>query len=129
MKTALGFIFVTLLIGLAWPTDKYRVLKSEEMNLRDYFSWCGRGDLNPHAFRRHPLKMVCLPVPPLPPDVTILLPIGYADACLCPNSCVPVFVPVTCILPIRYAGCRLTSASRTNSFCTASACRCTYRIV
>jgi hypothetical protein len=22
--------------------------------------------LNPHAFRRHPLKMVCLPVPPLP---------------------------------------------------------------
>src|SRR5579864_8302096 len=29
-------------------------------------SWCGRGDLNPHAFRRHPLKMVCLPVPPLP---------------------------------------------------------------
>src|SRR4029077_10330728 len=29
-------------------------------------SWCGRGDLNPHAFRRHPLKMVCLPVPALP---------------------------------------------------------------
>src|SRR3954467_1552180 len=28
--------------------------------------WCGRGDLNPHAFRRHPLKMVCLPIPPLP---------------------------------------------------------------
>jgi hypothetical protein len=22
--------------------------------------------LNPHAFRRHPLKMVCLPIPPLP---------------------------------------------------------------
>ncbi len=22
--------------------------------------------MNPHAFRRHPLKMVCLPVPPLP---------------------------------------------------------------
>src|SRR5215472_6002629 len=31
--------------------------------------WCGRGDLNPHAFRRHPLKMVCLPVPPLPHDL------------------------------------------------------------
>src|SRR6266567_752679 len=30
-------------------------------------TWCGRGDLNPHAFRRHPLKMVCLPIPPLPP--------------------------------------------------------------
>src|SRR5882724_5831929 len=28
--------------------------------------WCGRRDLNPHAFRRHPLKMVCLPIPPLP---------------------------------------------------------------
>jgi hypothetical protein len=28
--------------------------------------WCGRGDLNPHASRRHPLKMVCLPIPPLP---------------------------------------------------------------
>jgi hypothetical protein len=28
--------------------------------------WCGRGDLNPHAFRRHPLKMVCLPISPLP---------------------------------------------------------------
>jgi hypothetical protein len=27
--------------------------------LRDI--WCGRGDLNPHASRRHPLKMVCLP--------------------------------------------------------------------
>src|SRR5438067_12429061 len=32
--------------------------------------WCGRGDLNPHAFRRHPLKMVCLPVPPLPQAFT-----------------------------------------------------------
>src|SRR5882757_4200653 len=29
-------------------------------------NWCGRGDLNPHALRRHPLKMVCLPIPPLP---------------------------------------------------------------
>src|SRR6266849_668309 len=28
--------------------------------------WCGRGDSNPHALRRHPLKMVRLPVPPLP---------------------------------------------------------------
>ena len=31
--------------------------------------WCGRGDSNPHALRRHPLKMVRLPVPPLPPGV------------------------------------------------------------
>ena len=36
-------------------------------------NWCGRGDLNPHAFRRHPLKMVCLPVPPLPHFVNYLL--------------------------------------------------------
>ena len=28
--------------------------------------WCGRWDSNPHALRRHPLKMVRLPVPPLP---------------------------------------------------------------
>lgn len=27
---------------------------------------CGRRDLNPHALRRHPLKMVRLPVSPLP---------------------------------------------------------------
>jgi hypothetical protein len=33
--------------------------------------WCGRGDLNPHAFRRHPLKMVCLPIPPLPLRVNL----------------------------------------------------------
>src|SRR5262244_1294068 len=25
---------------------------------------CPGGDSNPHALRRHPLKMVCLPVPP-----------------------------------------------------------------
>jgi hypothetical protein len=35
-------------------------------NAHESVRWCGRGDLNPHAFRRHPLKMVCLPVPPLP---------------------------------------------------------------
>ena len=29
-------------------------------------NWCGRRDLNPHGLRRHPLKMVCLPIPPLP---------------------------------------------------------------
>src|SRR5438093_6628135 len=26
---------------------------------------CRRRDSNPHASRRHPLKMVCLPIPPL----------------------------------------------------------------
>jgi hypothetical protein len=35
-------------------------------SIYNYLIWCGRGDLNPHAFRRHPLKMVCLPIPPLP---------------------------------------------------------------
>ncbi len=29
--------------------------------------WCGRGDSNPHALdERQPLKLVRLPVPPLP---------------------------------------------------------------
>ena len=27
--------------------------------------WCRRGDSNPHEFPHHPLKMACLPVPPL----------------------------------------------------------------
>ena len=27
--------------------------------------WCRRRDLNPHGFPHHPLKMACLPVPPL----------------------------------------------------------------
>lgn len=31
MKTALGFIVVAVLIAFAWPADKYRVLKTEEM--------------------------------------------------------------------------------------------------
>src|SRR2546426_11141393 len=31
---------------------------------------CGRWDSNPHALRRHPLKMVRLPVPPLPHEGT-----------------------------------------------------------
>lgn len=26
--------------------------------------WCPGRDLNPHALRRHPLKMVCLPISP-----------------------------------------------------------------
>jgi hypothetical protein len=27
--------------------------------------WCRRGDSNPHEFPHHPLKMACLPIPPL----------------------------------------------------------------
>ncbi len=27
--------------------------------------WCRRGDSNPHGLPHHPLKMACLPVPPL----------------------------------------------------------------
>ena len=37
--------------------------------VRSLNGWCGRGDSNPHALRRHPLKMVRLPVPPLPHEV------------------------------------------------------------
>ena len=40
-----------------------RTHKPDHENLN---RWCGRGDLNPHASRRHPLKMVCLPISPLP---------------------------------------------------------------
>src|ERR1700760_2490173 len=42
-------------------SPKYPNHASFNLNL-----WCGRGDLNPHASRRHPLKMVCLPISPLP---------------------------------------------------------------
>ena len=41
-------------------------------------SWCRRRDLNPHGFPHHPLKMACLPVPPLRPaagkDIVSTLP-------------------------------------------------------
>jgi hypothetical protein len=30
------------------------------------FILCGRRDLNPHGLLRYPLKIVCLPIPPLP---------------------------------------------------------------
>ena len=49
--------------------------------------WCGRGDLNPHAFRRHPLKMVCLPVPPLPRGNSDYCPEGAgAGVCGAPGG-------------------------------------------
>ena len=28
-------------------------------------SWCPRPDLNRHGFRHYPLKIACLPIPPL----------------------------------------------------------------
>ena len=43
-------------------------MRPNEMKTKTIF-WCGRGDSNPHALRRHPLKMVRLPVPPLPHGV------------------------------------------------------------
>src|SRR5437764_11770089 len=46
-----------------WPALKTLEFVRVGKNL-----WCGRGDLNPHASRRHPLKMVCLPISPLPHD-------------------------------------------------------------
>ena len=30
------------------------------------FVWCGRRDLNPHSLGHYPLKIACLPIPPLP---------------------------------------------------------------
>src|SRR5262249_11521349 len=64
--------------------------------LRGYI-WSGRGDLNPHAFRRHPLKMVCLPVPPLPHVTNVInnLPrIGVRGVFLS----APDYAPIFCIL-------------------------------
>src|SRR5579872_2425887 len=43
-----------------------KVKKNPAFGGVSYNDWCGRGDSNPHALRRHPLKMVRLPVPPLP---------------------------------------------------------------
>jgi hypothetical protein len=40
------------------------------------FAWCGRRDSNPHASRRHPLKMVRLPVPPLPHGGEVMILAG-----------------------------------------------------
>ena len=50
---------------------KDRASRKELTNIfqRGLKFWCGRGDSNPYALRRHPLKMVRLPVPPLPPGV------------------------------------------------------------
>ena len=45
--------------------QEYAVKQLEAVEYKKII-WCGRGDLNPHALRRHPLKMVCLPIPPLP---------------------------------------------------------------
>src|SRR5262245_57537030 len=36
-----------------------------ELNADQILAKCRRRDSNPHASRRHPLKMVCLPIPPL----------------------------------------------------------------
>ncbi len=44
---------------------------------------CGRRDLNPHDFRHYPLKIACLPVPPLPHYVSKLNPVGQ----VCLQTC------------------------------------------
>ena|SRR5579862_8311673 len=56
--------------------------------------WCGRGDSNPHALRRHPLKMVRLPVPPLPHGVRCkFCTAGHSNAvALCPSGPPDYFV-------------------------------------
>src|SRR5438034_7982671 len=74
-------------------------------------SWCGRGDLNPHAFRRHPLKMVCLPIPPLPQLANSLDSITWLRCRLrghstAPDSCTPLYTPVAASLPVAQATSR-----------------------
>jgi hypothetical protein len=53
------------------PGTFVRVLELEDS------VWCGRGDLNPYASRRHPLKMVCLPISPLPHFKTYVFSTTY----------------------------------------------------
>lgn len=38
--------------------------------------WCPGRDSNPHALPRHPLKMVCLPIPP-PGHLTLVARAGF----------------------------------------------------
>src|SRR5216684_3331063 len=53
-----------------WRDRKRASLAAEFRRVK---SWCGRRDSNPHALRRHPLKMVRLPVPPLPHEEGVSL--------------------------------------------------------
>src|SRR5438034_2687109 len=78
-------------------------------------SWCGRGDLNPHAFRRHPLKMVCLPIPPLPQLANSLDSITWLRCRLRGHSTAPdsapisrtqLYTPVAASLPVAQATSR-----------------------
>ena len=61
-----------MLIAATIPNFSIRRVKPRPCLSSDlrWLGWCGRRDLNPHAFRRHPLKMVCLPIPPLPQMTT-----------------------------------------------------------
>src|SRR5271170_4179003 len=58
----------------------------QEQFSADYL-WCGRGDLNPHASRRHPLKVVCLPIPPLPHGATTVFAGGAKNAVVAKQDC------------------------------------------
>ena len=51
---------------MAFGGDSGHTAAAQLWGFREKIIWCGRGDLNPHASRRHPLKMVCLPISPLP---------------------------------------------------------------
>jgi hypothetical protein len=42
------------------------------------FILCGRRDLNPHGLLRYPLKIVCLPIPPLPQLPSMSKPQGIS---------------------------------------------------
>ena len=61
------------------PEVHGKTVRPNEMKTKTIF-WCGRGDSNPHALRRHPLKMVRLPVPPLPPGVRTITLLSYSVA-------------------------------------------------
>lgn len=77
------------------------------------YSECPGADSNRHAFRRHPLKMVCLPVPPLPHFMNFLNQNGFSD--LCPR-CLPIlYMAIFCYHPLQTDPC-MRSRSRSASF-------------
>jgi hypothetical protein len=73
--------------------------------------WCRRRDSNPHRSPRHPLKMVCLPIPP---RRHYIFSNNMRFTQIAPHSCVSYFV-------FAGAGAGVTGAG-VGIFCSIGAC-------
>src|SRR5262247_3721085 len=60
--------------------EEHRIFCSAYLPVFRYFQICRRRDSNPHASRRHPLKMVCLPIPPLRRGLDLLRTYFFSGA-------------------------------------------------